>query len=1217
MPASLDSSVVLVKRLHRYLDAAFPSATAKVHEWQNTSNPLLILETQSELAGFAVCNGVGVPACYENSYRDFKRVCFENESAWEALNMSFVLCTQAADDHLDQFRSEVETDVYFCRKFVISFEKELERALARLPFIPLHQTTGACRRPASAQTLLQQGGTPAALARVIVHPQDRSPEGIVDDCVANRFGSPKFTLGSNERTTSISDSVSPPVRIKSVEITNFRAYRRSQEFDLDADLVVLYGPNGFGKTSLFDAIDFASTGEIGRLDIADEKRFQRAAAHLDAPLSKSVVAIKVQQNGTTHEIARTVERRKTAQFDNVEADRKTILTSLTGAMHADTVGHLGNLISLFRATHLFSQEAQELAKDFSDQCELRSDVISRMLAFEDYTNAIKKVQGVIGVIDSRLHDREAELSRLSTSLEEDHRQVDEFEKRQKSIASPAAAASVTAEVVRLLSAAGLTVASDEPDISMVRGWRALLEAAAEQGRLKKGRLVSAQATASEAKSLKLQIAARTAELAAKNVEATSGAKVLAELEAKLRETVSAVDPLAARGTSLSERKATLARLRGAKPVYDEACRVEFRLTADIVPLAVRRATTAAKVTEEVQRLREAEAHRQRIIKEISSTRNLTEIATVLVARVRDWQSNVVRIRELETARTESARRVTAVQKEAEVITAAAHEAVANEQRIAAQLQQLEARETELQTLIASLEPYALGVECPVCGVEHASPQELKRRIRSRREPTPAVDAIRSDRRKAAEHVAVLRTKVSELRLIVRQESQIADNAAQELQRLSAERTLFETQLSELGIEASETEVAALVSARQIALQRQQAELDEKLRQQTAAMETISRRIEAARTTATEAEIIVKEKERELVATHANLQELRSLAASSSMSLAIEAGDLVKLESEATAALEEVQAALKVASAAVDEVRAATNVEKKRLKGLSMEIRATERELASLRATLLRLEKDLELLGLNSDSTDEQMTLLIDQQSRLDSAITVAREATLALEMALDAAATSAAIAGLKTRIHSSEVSSAAIRQVINAHQPWREYFVSVAEALEKERADAVHSYAAGCGPRTSVIQQRLRSVYGFGDIELSSRGSNIAVRVMRNGQQLHPTDYFSQSQTQILMLSIFLTTCSTQTWSAFSPVMLDDPVTHFDDLNSYAFLDLLVGLLESGLQRRQFIISTCEERLFQLTRQKFQHLGNRAKFYSFSSTGRDGPVVDPCPSSEE
>ena len=55
------------------------------------------------------------------------------------------------------------------------------------------------------------------------------------------------------------------MRIKSVEISGFRAFSGSHLFDLDGDVVLVFGVNGQGKTSLFDAIHWAIAGEITRL----------------------------------------------------------------------------------------------------------------------------------------------------------------------------------------------------------------------------------------------------------------------------------------------------------------------------------------------------------------------------------------------------------------------------------------------------------------------------------------------------------------------------------------------------------------------------------------------------------------------------------------------------------------------------------------------------------------------------------------------------------------------------------------------------------------------------------------------------------------------------------------------------------------------------------------------------------------------------------------
>ncbi len=62
-------------------------------------------------------------------------------------------------------------------------------------------------------------------------------------------------------------------KIKEIDIKAFRAYKDLQKFEFlhrnsgkVANLVAIYAPNGYGKTSFFDAIEWAITGKIERLD---------------------------------------------------------------------------------------------------------------------------------------------------------------------------------------------------------------------------------------------------------------------------------------------------------------------------------------------------------------------------------------------------------------------------------------------------------------------------------------------------------------------------------------------------------------------------------------------------------------------------------------------------------------------------------------------------------------------------------------------------------------------------------------------------------------------------------------------------------------------------------------------------------------------------------------------------------------------------------------
>ena len=83
---------------------------------------------------------------------------------------------------------------------------------------------------------------------------------------------------------------------------------------------------------------------------------------------------------------------------------------------------------------------------------------------------------------------------------------------------------------------------------------------------------------------------------------------------------------------------------------------------------------------------------------------------------------------------------------------------------------------------------------------------------------------------------------------------------------------------------------------------------------------------------------------------------------------------------------------------------------------------------------------------------------------------------------------------------------------------------AIEKLLQRERQAAIERHIAAYGPMITTIQQRLRSVYGFGGVRLEARGGEATVQVEWRNQSVHvpPTDFFSDSQRQILMLSIFL-----------------------------------------------------------------------------------------------
>ncbi len=139
--------------LRTYLESVMPDAKLTDTTVDSAYQPLLLLQTKHVMVTFAFSNG-DMRKSYDALYGGFKNYYAEQRGQWDALDLSFVFCVQPDVSNLDQFCSYVETDVYFCRKFVVPLTLPLGASLARLPFLPLTPLHGRSLRPASAQTFL-------------------------------------------------------------------------------------------------------------------------------------------------------------------------------------------------------------------------------------------------------------------------------------------------------------------------------------------------------------------------------------------------------------------------------------------------------------------------------------------------------------------------------------------------------------------------------------------------------------------------------------------------------------------------------------------------------------------------------------------------------------------------------------------------------------------------------------------------------------------------------------------------------------------------------------------------------------------------------------------------------------------------------------------------------------------------------------------------------
>ncbi|MCL6262711.1 ABC-three component system middle component 1 [Craterilacuibacter sp. RT1T] len=1169
--------------------------------------PLLLMMRGHAVTAFAIGNGTD----YERQYEAFKKHYLKRSSEWSAKDVSFVYCIPANITVHESFRSSIEVDVYFCRKYVVQLDQDLVTSLARLPFLPLSPITpGVQTRPPSAQTLLQQRKLKAELASALVVPAKSSPRTILDACLEGDYGDPSKFDGVLAKA-----SVEPPAEervqatLKSISIQNFRAYRTMKTFELGSAITVLYGPNGFGKTSFFDAIDFAVTGGVGRLAKASGG-LARAAKHLDSGDDEStVVTLTLERDGQPHVITRNLVDHNNAQVDGQVTSRKDVLSLLTGGASA-TADRVDNMVALFRATHLFSQDSQELTRDVAEKCELPADIVSRMLAFEDYVSGLKKAEEVLKLARQTLADARMQAQNARSSIDAEREDLKRLEGLASVDTSTEALDARFTELEQAISTSGFNVSGISPRDT--RALRAVLESfAAEAVRLRATvskaleQVANLKTQHGQLESMRTQLEERKVLVEQAEVSSNAASERLGALTSELAQ-------FKTQEQALKNRRDWWAWAVSVQPEYARLIAQSQALTEGLATLTLRLNQQKETQSKALNTQQDAAVTLQRLEAALKTAGDSRSRAQWVKEQAGLWvlaEPRLIAVQALEAKLQGSSETKSARLAEAQQVVLAQELLVA---RVERELSSARSNETTLKQLIAELRTHVDGATCLLCGHDHGTHGALLAAIDRRMEQGDLIvqlnETLATERGKLQTLLAARQALIDELS----QDEQQLGQAKVERESLEQQRMAYEMALRSAGLSLSNDTAKQL---EQISSQTHEAEM-----LAASAVNDARQLLEAANTALGTAQDGCQTLEREhqtsttaLKAVKRLLDEVLADANRGMVNLGADLQSLSEALQDADARLVQASSSAHTASTAVEDQKAVNAAAKATLAAARTNHQQAVQALNTCQTNVQSLAAALKAAGLDSNVSHEQLHQRIQAATTREVTALGLRDRVAELEVAVDTAATSAAFQSIFDRILVAEKLVEQADERAQKVEPWVAYFEDVTKLLGSQQAVATEHFITEYGPRTAVIQQRLRPVYGFGEVEVSSKGSAISIRVHRKGKELRPTDYFSQSQVQTLVLGLFLTACSSQTWSGFSSIMMDDPVTHFDDLNTYALLDLILGLQSSQEGERQFVISTCDEKLLQLARQKFRHMGAAAKFYRFSAIGAEGPMVNEIP----
>lgn len=1197
-------------RVREYLEGVLPGWEFGSEPALQGHPPLLLVSAPHTMAAFAFLQG-DPDATYGGLYGSFKEYYAANRERLDALDLSFVACVRPDVPDVEAFSSSVEADRYFCRKFVVRLERELDKSFERLPFLPLSIGARRSRMPMPAQTYMGRLGIPAALARYLAVPHQRAAESIVKECLAGTSGwQARLSKGGSVDTQEAGPAAElESVRLNSLVLRGFRGYRKPQEFDLSGDVTVLHGPNGFGKTSLFDAIDFAATGSVGRLRLSPRSaRFSQALAHLDGSPEDSSVSLRIEGKGGLQELRRDVASSAEAWLDGQELDRKSVLREITGGglRHTDRIEHV---VRLFRASHLFSQEHQELVEGFAGECALRSDVVSRMLALEDYESSTSKAEEVRDVLQRRIDGTKESVDVLRREIEEARGALEELEQVAGEHDAPLPSERLSSLRERLQEE-GLQIRRERLDVVFVRECRAAIEAQLSSGRARVTRLTALLEEVASSQSIRDQVAdlvERQEELTAVRARAESELLEARKVQEEAEQVLGRVRAKA----EATKRQAEKAHwVMTAQPRYVELIRLESETAAASADVARVLDDLREQRAVAANELGEKEPKAADLAASLSTQRALERELEALAGAADLCNSDRTRMTEIGLRQDLGRRRLEEVRREEEVVSSELAANAASRAKAEQNLAELAREQEELSGLLSSLEVYARDACCPLCGHHHGSSEALLRRIRAQ-QPQEATGSLRRELKKLEASKGELEARLRKAAHDAQEEQRILLELRKEREERQARVTAFERKAETLGLPSQQIPVLLNdLRERQRQVRAEASELE-------GAVLPLQTELRAVRTSVVDLDRRIQRAEKEHSEAEGKLSEYRANAARLREDARAET---LSLDTDAAALRESAENYGEGAARAASELSGAADAAGRRAEATvaleeqvathSEALHALKKDLGTRRRILAETGARLSEFGLPANAGQTPVVSLLEEATRTNEKTIELRELADSVEVAMDTAATAAAVRRLQRDIKKKLREIEQAEEGIQACEPWRAYFSDVLESVASRQRTAIRDFADGYGPMASAIQQRLRSVYGFQGIVTRRHKASIRVRAMRGKEALHPTDYFSQSQQQTLFLGLFLTACLSQTWSALTAVLLDDPVTHFDDLNTYAFLDLVAGLLGAGGGPSQFVISTCDERVFRLARSKFRYLGERARFFEFRAIGADGPLVE-------
>jgi DNA repair exonuclease SbcCD ATPase subunit len=125
------------------------------------------------------------------------------------------------------------------------------------------------------------------------------------------------------------------------------------------------------------------------------------------------------------------------------------------------------------------------------------------------------------------------------------------------------------------------------------------------------------------------------------------------------------------------------------------------------------------------------------------------------------------------------------------------------------------------------------------------------------------------------------------------------------------------------------------------------------------------------------------------------------------------------------------------------------------------------------------------------------------------------------------------------------------------------------------------------------------------NVDVSHNRIGINFNARHSKINARPEFLFSSAQLNTFGICMFLSMALRQNWLDLDTILIDDPIQNLDDINILSFIDFLRSLLDSKTAKKQIVLSTHDERFYDLMVKKFQDYN--VKSFRFESYGKLTP----------